>query len=147
MAHTPQNPTTTTGAQLAIRSNTTTIVTVDLITPFEGAVRRNYAHAQAFGSTEAVRTGDGRFIIDERQVTVLVTGSSAADLARNIYLLEQALQSSNNFLFDGVTVEFVGSPGITGVQYAGATTAQVTIAYAPRFGLGTAAAGSVIGPL
>lgn len=147
MAHTPQNPSSAPGAQLAIRTGSTTTMTVDLITPHAGGFRRNYGMAQAYGATEAVRTGDGRFVIDERQATVLITGATVAALARNIYLLEQALQSCNNFVFDGVTLEFVGSPGISGVQYVGNQAAQVTITYQPRYGLGTATAGSVLGPL
>lgn len=110
---------------------------------------RNRRGYQAFDSDEQVASGDGRRVVGERTVDVLIQ-AAAGDPHAQLYALDQALEGATALAYEGTTVALAGVRGVTAVQPigAGARDLRATITYLPRLATGLNSANQpVLGPL
>lgn len=152
MANTPVDP----GPQAAltnplqILSGVSVLFEAPLVKPGSGKFERNRRGYQAFESEEQAASGDGRLVVGERTVDIIVTGDTLIEAHAALYELDAALELATHLRFADTTVELVGSRGITSWQpvLTGSPHLRVTITYLPRFAAGvTSSAASVLGPL
>ncbi len=123
---------------------------VPLIKPGGGGFARNRRGYQAFETNEQVAAGDGRLVIGERTVEVVIDGATFADAHASLHALDTALQAATHLRWNDMTVQLAGARGITAWQpvLTGGPALRVIIAYLPRFAAGTLPDTTpVLGPL
>lgn len=110
---------------------------------------RNRRGYQAFESDEQAASGDGRRVVGERTVDVLLQAVDG-DPHAQAYALDQALETASSLSYSGTTVQLAGTRGVTTLQPVGvgARDLRATITYLPSLATATNPANQpVLGPL
>lgn len=152
MAHTPVDPGTPAAltTPLQVLSGGTVLFEAPLVRPGTGRFERNQRGYQAFESDEQVAAGDGRRVVGERTLDLIVTGQDHQAAHAALHDLDAALQSATHLRWNDMLIELAGAKGIISSQpvLTGGPNLRVTIAYLPRRAAGTLPDTTpVLGPL
>lgn len=151
MAHTPIDPGTLPAYEnVQVLAGGVVLDEFPLIRASREGFERNRRGYQAFDSDEQVASGDGRRVVGERTLEVLVQATATKSAAARLYDLDQALEAADAVKYEGATFTLAGSRGIT--QWSpltvGSDDLRATISYLPTQQTGSdAAAQPVLGPL
>lgn len=107
---------------------------------------RNRRGYQAFESDEQVAAGDGRRVVGERTMDLLVQATESRSVHARLHDLDAALDLATALIYEGAVFELAGSRGITATQPLGRDI-RATVTYLPRLAEGVAAGQPVLGPL
>lgn len=151
MAHTPVDPGTLPAYEnVQVLAASVVLDEFPLIRGSREGFERNRRGYQAFETDEQVASGDGRRVVGERTLEVLIRAEDGKTAHERLYDLDQALEAADSLRYDGSTFTLAGSRGIT--QWAplatGSDDLRATISYIPSLATGTnEAAQPVLGPL
>ncbi|HEX7038896.1 MAG TPA: hypothetical protein VF202_02160 [Trueperaceae bacterium] len=108
-----------------------TLESFPLIAPGRAAAKLNVRGAQAHESDEQTAFGDGRELVGEAALDVLITPTSTKTAHQRLADLLTALKSAAALAYDGVTREIAASTGVTAWQPVGLNDIRATIGYIP----------------
>lgn len=152
MANTPVDPGTPAALSnpLQVMAGESVLFEAPLVKPGSGRFERNRRGYQAFESAEQNSSGDGRMVIGERTVEIIVMGDDLVEAHAALHALDQALEAATHLRYGDVSVELAGSRGVTSWQpvLTGGPHLRVVVTYLPRYAGGvTTSAVPVLGPL
>lgn len=152
MANTPVDPgpPAALSTPLQVLAGDSVLFEAPLIKPGAGGYARNRRGYQAFETEEQVSAGDGRLVIGERTVEVIVDGATFAAAHTALNALDASLEAATHLRWGDMTVQLAGTRGITAWQpvLTGGPALRVTITYLPRYARGSLPdATPVLGPL
>ena len=152
MANTPVDPGPPAAltTPLQVMAGESVLFEAPLVKPGGGAFARNRRGYQAFDSSEQTSSGDGRPVIGERTVEVIIEGVDHAAAHAALHTLDAALEAATHLRWGDATIELAGVSGVTNWQpvLTGGPNLRVTVTYWPRFAAGVLSDSTpVLGPL